>query len=177
MQLKQLILQKIAELGEALLDGFFPAKYSEARLWRGLLKVDSSHKFSKPTFSVILSQLRKEGFIARMNSRKKAKWRITPKGLEYLRRARISAKNYEDGIMRIVSFDIPEKYRKKRRWIREELFGLGYHPLQKSVWVGFSPLPENFFEDLDLLSLKEHIHIFSVGKKGTIMEVMNKSKV
>jgi len=73
--------------------------------------------------------------------------------------------------MRIVCFDIPEKERKKRRWIREELLSLEYQPLQKSVWVGFAPLPEDFFEDLDLLSLRDHIHLFSVGKKGTIEKV------
>lgn len=146
MELKELILQKIAELGEVLLDGFFPANYLEARLWRSLLKLDSSYRFSKPTFSVILSRLRKEGFAAREGSRKKAKWCITEKGLGHLRQTQNSIKHSEDGIMRIVSFDIPEKQRKKRRWIREELFGLGYHPLQKSVWVGFSPLPENFLK-------------------------------
>ena len=160
-----------------MLDGFFPAKYPEARLWRSLLKRESSYEFSKPTFSVILSQLKKEGFVASINSRKKAMWCITEKGLKRVRSSQGQTKKHEDGITRIVSFDIPEKHRKKRRWIREELLGLGYKPLQKSVWVGFSPLPEDFFEDLDLFSLKEHIHIFSVDKKGTMSGVFLRKDV
>lgn len=179
MQLRRLILEKIFELGDVVLDSFFPAKYPEARLWRDLLDAGPSYKFSKPTFSSILSQLRKEGFVARKNSRKYAIWAITAKGADFLERNKgknISMavkirKPVKDGIMRIVSFDIPEKQRKKRRWIREELLGLGYKCLQKSVWVGFSPLPEDFFEDLDLLLLRNHIHVFSVNKKGTLQQL------
>ena len=169
MKLRHLILQKISELGEVVLDGFFPAKYPEARLWRTLLNTKPDYIFSKPTFSVILSKLRKEGFVERVESKQKSKWHITEKGKMYLKRKRDESFNpAKDGITRIIAFDIPEPHRKKRRWIREELLGLGYQPLQKSVWIGFSPLPNNFFEDLDLLSLRKHIHIFSVAKKGTI---------
>lgn len=168
MELRTLILQKIEELGEVVLDGFFPAKYPEARMWRQLLGTGHSYKFSKPTFSSILSQLRQEGFAERMGPKAKSKWHITAKGKEFLGRQNVSAKPKKDGITRIVAFDIPEKHRKKRRWIREELLDLEYYPLQKSVWIGFSPLPESFFADSDLLSLREHIHIFSIDKKGTL---------
>ncbi|OHA14443.1 MAG: CRISPR-associated endonuclease Cas2 [Candidatus Sungbacteria bacterium RIFCSPLOWO2_12_FULL_41_11] len=172
MELKHLILQKIAELGEVMLNGFFPSKYPEARLWRNLLGAESSYKFSKPTFSAILTQLREEGFVKRKNTRKKSEWHITSKGLKHLQFKKVFNANAimvkKDGIARIVCFDIPERERKKRRWIREELLSLGYQPLQKSVWLGFSPISEDFFKDLELLSLRSYIHIFSVDKKGTI---------
>ncbi|OHA04868.1 MAG: hypothetical protein A2934_00825 [Candidatus Sungbacteria bacterium RIFCSPLOWO2_01_FULL_47_10] len=176
--LQHIILEKIAELGEVMLDGFFPAKYPEARIWRDLLGTESSYRFSKPTFSAVLSRLHKEGFVLRHGARKKSRWAITKKGLKLLNIRKEEGRNisnsitsHKDGVMRIVCFDIPEKERKKRRWIREELLSLEYQPLQKSVWVGFAPLPEDFFEDLDLLSLRDHIHLFSVGKKGTIEKV------
>lgn len=170
MELKRLILEKIAELGEVMLDGFFPAKYPEARLWRDLLGGRQSRKFSRPTFSVILSRLRKEGLVQRSGSRKRSVWTVTKMGLREIQKKQqvIPA---QDGIPRIVSFDIPEKERKKRRWIREALFEFGYQSLQKSVWLGFSPLPDDFFENLDLLALREHIHVFSIGKMGTIQQV------
>lgn len=170
MELKRLILEKIAELGEVMLDGFFPAKYPEARLWRGLLGRGSSYRFSRPTFSAILSQLRNDGLVERRGSRKRSVWVITKKGLQEICNTP-SVEAIKDGISRIVSFDIPEQERKKRRWIREALFERGYKPLQKSVWIGFSPLPEDFFENLDLLSLREYIHVFSIGKMGTIKQV------
>lgn len=172
MELKHLILQKIEELGEAALGSFFPEKYPEARMWRNLMKVGPNYNFSRQSFSAILSKLRKEGFVERSYAKKNSVWRLTKKGRKEVqdRDTHDSVMPRTDGIMRIVSFDIPEKERKKRRWIREELMGLGYKQLQKSVWVGFVPLAEDFFEDLDLLSLREHIHIFSVDKRGTIEE-------
>jgi len=155
-----------------MLDSFFPAKYPEARLWRNLLGTGRSYTFSKPTFSTILSRLKKEGFIERTDSKRKAVWRITQKGLKYIKEEKLrepaKIKSAADGITRIIAFDIPEKERKKRRWIREALLELDFRPLQKSVWIGMSPLPEDFFEDLDLLSLRRHIHLFSIDKKGTI---------
>jgi len=171
MTLRQLILEKVAELGEGMLDAFFPKKYSETRLWRNLLGTDRSYEFSKSTFSSILSQLREDGLVERLNSKRKAVWRITKEGLHHIEQHTSYHRPTKDGIMRVVSFDIPETQRKKRRWIREELLGLGYQLLQKSVWIGFAPLPEDFFEDLDLLELRDNIHIFSVTKEGTIREI------
>lgn len=168
MTLRQLILEKLAELGEGMLDAFFPKTYPEARLWRNLLGLDRLYKFSKPTFSSILSQLRRDGLVERTNSKQKARWRITKKGLHHIERDLAPRHPARDGIMRVVSFDIPEVHRKKRRWIREAILDLGYQPLQKSVWIGFTPLPEDFFSDLDLMTLRDNIHIFAVTKEGTI---------
>lgn len=174
MKLSHLILQKVAEAGEIMLDGFFPAKYPEARLWRNLLGLDTSYTFSKPSFSAILSRLQRDGFVERRGAKQKARWHITKVGTKYLKEnvARSQPLPRKDGIPRIVSFDIPEKERKKRRWIREALLECGYHSLQKSVWIGFAPLPENFFEDSDLLSLRNCIHVFGIDRRGTIEEIL-----
>lgn len=157
-----------------MLDGFFPAKYPEARLWRNLLGLDVSYVFSKLSFSAILSRLQREGFVERRGAKQKARWRITKGGREHLKER--DARSYplprKDGIPRIVSFDIPEKERKKRRWIREALLECGYHSLQKSVWIGFAPLPEDFFENSDLLSLRKCIQVFSIDRKGSIEEIL-----
>ena len=80
MKLKYLILEKISELGEAAMSSFFPEKYPEARAWRSLLSVGFDYKFSRQNFSVILSKLKKEGFVERMNSRQNSVWRLTKKG-------------------------------------------------------------------------------------------------
>lgn len=172
MRLRHIILEKLAELGEGMLDAFFPAHYPEARLWRELLGAKRSYRFSRPVFSSILSQLRKDGFVERRGAKSKAIWRTTTKGRRLLSTIASQPKRPAiDGIMRIVSFDIPERERKKRRWVREILLECGYRPLQKSVWIGYAPLPEDFFEDADLLSLRECIHIFSINQPGTIRQV------
>ncbi len=75
-----------------------------------------------------------------------------------------------DGIARIVAFDIPERERKKRDTIRAELVTYNFKQLQKSVWIGYNPLPEDFTELLNGLHLRDEVHIFSVLEKGTIEE-------
>ena len=45
----------------------------------------------------------------------------------------------------IIVFDIPERKRLYREWLRIELVGFGYTMIQKSVWFG-PPLPEEFIE-------------------------------
>lgn len=40
-----------------------------------------------------------------------------------------------DGKWRLVVFDIPEKIREGRRALREKIRELGFHELQKSVWI------------------------------------------
>ena len=169
MKLRHLVLEKIAEAGETTLDAFFPAKYPEARMWRQILEVKPSYIFSKPKFSTMLAKLHKEGFVERRGSRKAAHWKITKKGRLFLEVSRKKADfPQKDGVMRIVCFDIPEYQRKKRRWLREALLGVGYSQLQKSVWIGYSPLPEDLLEDLDLLSLRDQVHLFSIREKGTL---------
>src|SRR3989344_647220 len=108
-QLNDLILTKIAELGGAMIERFFPAKYPEARMWRKILGFDNSYTFSKQTFSSLLSKLKKDGLVERIASKKKAFWTITSKGEDYLERKNNPVAMVHDGITRIVIFDIPEK--------------------------------------------------------------------
>lgn len=172
VSLRRLILEKIAELGSATLDGFFPYKYPETRIWRKFLGLDPSYVFSKPTFSAILSQLRKDGFIQKVGINPKSiMWKITDKGKEILEGSGVK----KDGVPRIISYDIPEKKRALRYWLRSELLTYDYKQIHKSVWIGFAPLPEEFFKTLDFLSLKNYIHIFSVDKKGTLQNFKNVS--
>jgi CRISPR-associated endonuclease Cas2 len=71
----------------------------------------------------------------------------------------------EDGILRIVIFDIPEKDATKRRWLRRELLYLNYKMLQKSAWIGKTPIPQEFLQNIKILGLQKNINIFTVNKK------------
>ncbi len=166
LTIKQLILEKIAELGEAAVGSFFPAKYPEARMWRELLG-GRSRKFSKRSFSTILSKLRAEGLVERYGSRQAASWRLSEEGKVYLRQ-QTKPLPKPDGIQRLVIFDIPEVMRAKRQAIRIELIACGYQQLQKSVWLGEKPLSSDFIQLLDALDAKPYVHIFSVRKTGTL---------
>ena len=164
--IKHLILERLSELGEIAFDNFFPSKYPQARMWRNLLG-KPQRKFSRRSFSVILSQLRAQGLVERNGTPRNSRWKISRAGTTYLQK-QSSAILKPDGIQRLVIFDIPEKMKAKRNAVRYELVSCGYHQLQKSVWMGATPLPNDFISMLDALALKSHVHIFSVRDTGTL---------
>ena len=50
----------------------------------------------------------------------------------------------------IIMYDIPHELKKERDWFRRQLIRFDYIMIQKSIWVGPSPLPKDF-----LIYLKE----------------------
>lgn len=74
--------------------------------------------------------------------------------------------------MAIIVFDIPEKERKKRDWLRCVLHNLGFRMLQKSVWIGMARVPKEFLDDLHKLRIAEYIEIFGISKTGTIEQIV-----
>lgn len=164
-----LILKTIFDLGFVTIGSFFPAKYPQARMWRQILGLDKSYQFSKQSFSTILWRLQRQGLI----ERKDDKWSITNFGKKTIRETKFKQDLElppKDGVVRLVIFDIPEQERKKREWLRLELMACDYKLLQKSVWVGYRPLPKIIFEALEYLNLRPHVHVFSIRHGGTFME-------
>lgn len=169
--LSRLILGKIGELGEGVLDSFFPAKYPEARMWRGILGLDHTYQFRRATFASLLSQMKRQGLVERTARKEKSGWcwRLTARGRAALRSREADVFPKSDGRKRLVCFDIPERDRAKRRWLRAELIACGYRPLQKSVWVGETPLPQEFAETLDALDLCDRVCIVRVASVGSLV--------
>ncbi|MDP3935353.1 MAG: hypothetical protein Q8Q46_04020 [Candidatus Giovannonibacteria bacterium] len=167
LNLTKLVLKTIGNLGFATLDSFFPKKYPQARVWRQLLRLDSDYQFKRQTFSIILNRLQKQGLVERKNN----KWGITNLGKKFIKNIKttdVFNLPKKDGVLRLVIFDVPERERRKRDWLRLELIACDFKPLQKSVWKGDRPLPQDFLENLEELNLLSHVHIFTVRNKGTI---------
>ena len=164
-------LEKIGELGKVGLETFFPRNYAYTRVSRELFGLDRNPKVAPRTLSTILSRLAREGLVERKGRRQSSQWSVTKKGKMFLRAGNESVPvklPKSDGVCRLVIFDIPEYERKKRTAIRVELIGCNFRQLQKSVWVGYHPLPHDFIMLLDELGLKDRVHIFSVIKSGTL---------
>ena len=68
----------------------------------------------------------------------------------------------------IVMFDIPEKQKNKRQWIRSALKEMGFKMIQKSVWSGKVSLSRRFLEDLSKLNLVDYVDIFTAMKLGSL---------
>lgn len=128
-------------------------------------------------FYSLLNLLKREGLVRKNKKGRKTFWEITIAGLKKLeffetrKRPSFKKMSYEkrnDGKLKIVIFDIPEKERIKRDWLRSILLFLDFKLLQKSVWAGNSAIPQELFNDLRDQKMLNYIHIFEVNKSGTI---------
>ncbi len=106
-----------------------------------------------------LYTLHKKGFI-----RKQAdNWQITSLGKKYVIKKQESLKRFSSEFKDvsqknlIVMFDIPESRKAEREWLRWHLKKFNYEMIQRSVWVGPSPLPKEFTEYLQKIKIQKHI--------------------
>jgi CRISPR-associated endonuclease Cas2 len=74
--------------------------------------------------------------------------------------------NYKLGSSRdlVVMYDIPKNKRKERNWFRRHLEKFGYLMIQKSVWVGPSPLPADFLKYVKTIKLADQIITLKLDK-------------
>lgn len=125
-------------------------------------------------FYNLLNYLKREGFIEKEQAYDNIFWKITSNGLNKLGLIKEKTINYQihsDGKLKIVVFDVPEKERRKRAWLREALKMLGFKMLQQSVWMGKNKIPEQFLVDLRKKNLLPCIHIMEVSRGGAIREL------
>ena len=131
------------------------------------------HRQKMKSYYNLISKLNRDGFI----KTKQKNWLLTLSGkkkFEKLERQiieHIPRKNYEirkNNDLTIISFDIPEKEKRKRNWLRDTLSNLDFSMLQKSVWLGKNKIPEEFLKDLRRLEILNYVHIFSVNRTGSI---------
>ncbi|MFH0890689.1 MAG: hypothetical protein V1856_01515 [Candidatus Liptonbacteria bacterium] len=119
---------------------------------------------------VALSRLKKKGWV----ENKGGVWSITKRGLLRFKTSRSGLPKHskeagpqgKGGI--IITFDIPEKHKSKRFWLREELIALGFKMLQKSVWLGRLPLPKKFVNDLKEIEIINYMKFFEAKEAEII---------
>lgn len=132
-------------------------------------------------FYMLLAKLRKEELIEKHSFGIKTAWKLTKNGIEKLvKYAQIKSKHsvlpkkkyvkkkINDKLL--IIFDIPEKWRNQRAWLRRQLKTLGFVKLQQSVWIGTYAVPSDFIHDLQEINLLKYIHIFKISKSGSIID-------
>ena len=67
----------------------------------------------------------------------------------------------------IVMYDIPHEKKKERDWFRRHLKKFNYMMIQKSVWVGPSPLPKDFLDYVKSIGLLNQLKTFKLAKPYT----------
>ncbi len=112
------------------------------------------------------SSLRSAGYIADIYG----EYRITKKGREYLYKKQNMLQKFEFVVEKnslknlLLLYDIPEEKKKEREWFRIHLKKLGFLMIQRSVWVGPSPLPKEFLAYVYSIGLKNMIKTFRLAK-------------
>ncbi|OGE84175.1 MAG: hypothetical protein A3B23_04020 [Candidatus Colwellbacteria bacterium RIFCSPLOWO2_01_FULL_48_10] len=132
-------------------------------------------KRKKRSFKVLLSNLKRD----RLIENKAGRLKITILGRKKLSGLKEGLPNtvYEfdkgdNKNMKIFMFDILEKERGKRDWLRRKLIELEFKPVQKSVFVGKQSLPQAFVEDMRKLKLLDYVDILEITKSGSLRELI-----
>lgn len=126
-------------------------------------------KYSQNSLSGTLSYIHKSGFVDVGNDGLV----LTPKGKKYMQRKQDSLKqfyfNFDKDAPKnlIVMFDIPETKKAEREWLRWHLKKFSYSMIQKSVWVGPSPLPKDFLDYIESIKIKDCFKTFKLARGYT----------
>jgi len=136
---------------------------------------ESSQNFDykqRQKLSSLIYKLKKEGLVQAGGRG----WQITQLGLNKIKalKNKLSKRpvyqKEKDGLLKIISFDIPEKIRNHRLWLRVALKNLDFKMLQKSVWLGKAQLPQQFVKDLQKRGLVNHVKILGISQTGNLRE-------
>lgn len=131
-----------------------------------LLGVPILWEEKKNSYQSTLSRLRKNGLVKFQSE----KWFITNLGKEYLIKRRKFLSRFDFSFPKsspknlLIMFDIPVVRENERKWFRLHLKKFDYFMIQKSVWVGPSPLPKDFISYLKEIKLDKCIKTFKLAK-------------
>lgn len=168
------------ELGETTSNSFFSSKYSFTKPTRALFGLDGKNfkkenNTNKETIRQSLRRLQSQGIVKKTG----LKFVLTKEGLEIIEKIigrKILLTKKWDKQYRLVIFDIPEKKRNARNWLRSELYMLEYSQLQMSVFIGKHPLPDDIIKDISRHGIEEYVNyllVKNVHNKKRISNLKN----
>ncbi|KKT29863.1 hypothetical protein A3G55_01625 [Candidatus Giovannonibacteria bacterium RIFCSPLOWO2_12_FULL_44_25] len=167
-----------AEILDKILPNYHRSyKNAKQTLYSGSIstKKELKKNIAKQQFYSLLNHLKRHGLVEKRIIHNETLWKITLTGIDKLRilkeRGGLHYEPEKDNKLKIIIFDVPEKEKWKRAWLRDALRQLDFRILQKSVWVGKSKIPEAFLEDLRYRRLLNYIHVLEVSKTGTVVEL------
>jgi len=127
-------------------------------------------------YSMMVRYLKQNGMLLEKRAEDGVKLYLTRKGREKLVNMRKEQRDDKLGFaykklpgkkIVIVTYDIPEKRRKERDWLRAVVKRIGLEPMQQSVWIGKVVIPAQLIEELALRQLTSYVEIVEVGSTGT----------
>lgn len=129
--------------------------------WDHYSELKNLHENSART---ILWRLEKKGLVKKSAEQKQRRYQLTAQGLKITKTFYEKEKEAWDGKWRIVMFDIPEKKRVDRSWLRFQLVALDFRPIQKSVFLGQQPIEKKVYQEIIDRKIDHHIRLMTVGE-------------
>jgi len=133
----------------------------------GFLGLPDFKYYKYQTLANRCSMLKSGGYIKEINGI----YFITNKGEEFLNkkiktyfRKFTSDKTDKDPKDLLILYDIPQNQTSIRNWFRRELISFHFVMVQRSVWVGPSPLPKDFLQYVKELKISENFKTFKLAK-------------
>ena len=155
--------RKIGSKSLALLGTLF---HRGARTIADLVEVSEYDEFVREKVYKQLWYLERGGYIKKKKSSKNASFfHLTPKGrlsfLKYFHLEKLKRVKW-DGQWRVIIFDIPEKLKKWREFLRPELKALGFVVLQESVYLTPHPVTKDLDRFLNDWNLRKYVRYLTV---------------
>lgn len=169
------VLLSIKDSGEEFTQGFLselPDSYPGFALMKAMFGYKSKNKFRKNTIIVNIHRLKKQGLIAEGEKKKIC---LTSQGKEivaYIKDRHSILEKPWDKKIRVVVFDIPEEEKSIRDWFRIELGLSAFKLLQKSVYIGKYPMPDDLYQNLIKNEIFNDVHIFTINEADKQKELI-----
>ena len=146
-------------------EGFLGSSYQLKKNLSRIGKENPEVFKEKQRFRAMVSRLKKEGLIEKRG----LIFSLTAKGFAFLKKPeKLGYKKEESSSVILVTFDIPEKMRRHRDWLRERLKRLDFNMLRQSVWIGTNKVPVEMIRDMRTAHILKYVDIVEITQKGTI---------
>lgn len=162
----------------AILNSGYGASYGKMEYEMSKQRFFTSDKDIKQKYYKIIYKLKKSGLIEEKGISDKKVIHLTTLGRDKLVILKGKQKNNLPEIKSfkkergdkyiIVIFDIPEKEKRKRAWLRNVLRNIGMEMKQKSVWIGKVKIPKKLLDNLYEYKLIDFVEIFEITKLGSL---------
>ena len=153
--------EKQASLGDFIISHLLSCRSSKIQKKILFELVQKNRGSNKQLFNNNLYRLKDKG-ILNFDSNKNIL--INRNGLNQYTTFRLIQDKPAGDIKVMVLFDIPEKKRKIRNWLRLQLKLWEFEMIQQSVWLGKGPLPKEF---------RERLHFFGIDKCVKTLKVQS----
>lgn len=152
----------IDEILQRFADARFHYKGMTVNIWG----IPQSKKYKASTLRASFHRLKQDKLIRKSP----AGWVLTAQGRHRLVQKAGKLQHFDFCFLKtasknlILMFDVPHEHKAKRDWLRHQLKRNHFTMIQKSVWVGPSPLPKEFIAYVKSIGLWQNIKTFRLAR-------------